>query len=99
MMSKPLRFASWGVAAALGFGIGMAVGHAPSARAADPVGAPDTVTVFVGAHFGMREDGAAKALTRSHSDFAARGYRFASLAPYDENGDLQGFFVTYTRSP
>lgn len=99
MMPKPVRFASWGAAAALGFAVGMAASHIPSARAGDPAVPADTVTVFVDAHFGMREKGAAEALTRSHSNFAAKGYRFASLAPYDENGDLQGFFVTYTRSP
>ena len=36
-------------------------------------------------------------LTRAHKAFAARGYKVVSVAPYIENGDLQGFFVTYQK--
>jgi len=39
----------------------------------------------------------ANQLTKSHADYAARGYRYVDMAPYNENGDLVGFFVTYTR--
>jgi hypothetical protein len=36
-------------------------------------------------------------LTKSHAEYAARGYRFVAMSPYNENGDLVGFFVTYAR--
>ena len=39
----------------------------------------------------------AKQLTKSHAEYAAQGYRYVDMAPYNENGDLVGFFVTYTR--
>lgn len=55
------------------------------------------VTIWVGASWGFRTQGAANALNRSHEAFAARGYRVLSVDPYIENGDLQGFFVTYQR--
>lgn len=55
------------------------------------------VTIWVGASWGFRTQGAANALNRSHEAFAAQGYRVLSVAPYIENGDLQGFFVTYQR--
>lgn len=55
------------------------------------------VTIWVGASWGFRTQGAANALNRSHEAFAAQGYRVLSVDPYIENGDLQGFFVTYQR--
>lgn len=55
------------------------------------------ITIFVDADWGGREDGAARELTRAHVAFAAQGYDVISVAPYTENGDLEGFFVTYRR--
>jgi hypothetical protein len=56
------------------------------------------VTIFVDADWGGREDGAARELTRAHSAFAARGYRVVDVEGFSENGDLQGFFVTYQQT-
>ena len=58
---------------------------------------PHVVTIFVDADWGGREDGAARELTRAHRAFAAQGYYVVDVEGYDENGDLQGFFVTYRR--
>ena len=55
-------------------------------------------TVWVDASWGFRNQGAANDLTRAHNAFAAFGYKVASVEPYIENGDLQGFFVTYRKS-
>ena len=55
------------------------------------------VTVWVDASWGFRNQGAANNLTKSHSAFAAHGYKIVSVEPYIENGDLQGFFVTYQK--
>jgi hypothetical protein len=54
-------------------------------------------TIWVDASWGFRNQGAANNLTRAHSAFAAQGYKVVSVEPYIENGDLQGFFVTYQR--
>lgn len=54
-------------------------------------------TVWVDASWGFRNQGAANDLTRAHKAFAARGYKVVSVEPYIENGDLQGFFVTYQK--
>jgi hypothetical protein len=56
-----------------------------------------TVTIWLDATLGMRNTGAASALTRAHAAFAAHGYRLHSIEPYVENGDLQGFFVSYEK--
>ena len=58
---------------------------------------PLAVTIFVDADWGGREDGAARELTRAHRAFAAKGYVVVDVEGYTENGDLQGFFVTYRR--
>ena len=55
------------------------------------------ITVFVDVDFGGREDHAARQLTRAHAAFAAYGYAVVDVESYTENGDLQGFFVTYRK--
>jgi len=55
------------------------------------------VTIWVDATWGFRRQGAANDLSRAHGAFAAHGYKVASVEPYIENGDLEGFFVTYQR--
>jgi len=73
-------------------------GKKPEAVAADA--ARDhlpAVTLWVDATWGFRHQGAANDLTRAHQAFAAQGYKVISVEPYIENGDLQGFFVTYQK--
>ncbi|MGH8081095.1 MAG: hypothetical protein ACREP7_11000 [Lysobacter sp.] len=55
------------------------------------------VTLWVDATWGFRNQGAANALSRAHQAFTTRGYDVVSVEPYIENGDLQGFFVTYQK--
>lgn len=55
------------------------------------------VTVWIDVTWGFRNQGAANALNRAHQAFAAHGYRVLGVDPYIENGDLQGFFVTYQK--
>lgn len=82
---------------------------APSAEASMFAKKPETVaeeaqaanlpavTLWVEATWGMRNQGAANSLTKAHSAFAKYGYKVVSVQPYIENGDLQGFFVTYQK--
>ncbi|MFC0679160.1 hypothetical protein ACFFGH_15080 [Lysobacter korlensis] len=55
------------------------------------------VSIWVDVSWGFRTQGAANVLNRTHQAFAARGYRVLAVEPYIENGDLQGFFVTYSK--
>ena len=57
----------------------------------------NAVTIWVDATWGFRNQGAANSLNRAHQAFEQRGYRVHSVVPYVENGDLQGFFVTYEK--
>lgn len=44
-----------------------------------------------------RKDRAAANMTRRHADMALEGWRFKDKVLYTENGDLEGFYITYTR--
>ncbi len=56
-----------------------------------------TVSIYVDVDLGARKAGSAGELNQSHRAFNASGYQVASVVGYTENGDLQGFFVTYVR--
>ena len=36
-------------------------------------------------------------VNETHAEMTAKGWKFAGLSVYDEDGDMQGAFVTYTR--
>lgn len=56
-------------------------------------GAGLTVFMDVGA-FGRKKKAATK-MTELHKSYFDQGYTVIDVAPYVENGDLQGFFITY----
>ena len=73
-------------------------GKKPAASAEEAARANlSAVTIWVDASWGFRNQGAANSLSQAHQAFAARGYKVVSVEPYIENGDLQGFFVTYQK--
>ena len=73
-------------------------GKKPEASAEEAVRANlSAVTIWVDASWGFRNQGAANSLSKAHQAFATRGYKVLSVEPYIENGDLQGFFVTYQK--
>jgi len=55
------------------------------------------VSTWVDADWGFRKRGAANELNRAHQAYAAHGFEVLDVDPYIENGDLQGFFVTYRK--
>jgi hypothetical protein len=100
-MTRPARV----LPAALAFGLLafpslLQAQTAPAAAApaeAPAAGKTVATTVFVDAQGGSRKEGSAKRINKSHADMEAKGWRFADLEPYTENGDLVGFFVTYVK--
>jgi hypothetical protein len=73
-------------------------GKSPEKSAAEAAAANmSAATIWIDASWGFRNQGAANTLSKSHQAFAARGYKVLSVEPYIENGDLQGFFVTYQK--
>ena len=55
------------------------------------------VTVYLDVNLLARKHSAAKNLTELHQEFAEFGYRLLTVSPYTENGDLQGFYVSYQK--
>jgi|GEM_PF-1283256 len=81
----------------------MTIGHTPMAGAATVAEKADkenlhAVTIFVDISRFNRKNGAAKKMTQSHQEFARYGYALVAVNVYTENGDLEGFFVSYRKS-
>jgi hypothetical protein len=56
------------------------------------------ITVFHDISSFGRKDRAAARMTERHDEMALTGWRFADMVIYTENGDLEGFYVTYIRA-
>ena len=54
-------------------------------------------TIFVPDKTGSRQKGSAKKISETHDVAEAQGWNYNDLQVYTEDGDLQGFFITYTR--
>lgn len=54
-------------------------------------------TIFVKDKSGNRQDGSAERISETHDTAEAQGWNYHDLQVYIEDGDLQGFFITYTR--
>ena len=48
---------------------------------------------------GKGQSSMADKVNKLHAEMAAKGWSFASLEVYTEDGDMQGLFVTYVRDP
>ena len=63
--------------------------------AADDMDASATVkTVFLDGH---GQSGFADKMNKLHAEQVAKGWTFADLEIYTEDGDMKGAFITYTR--
>ncbi len=56
------------------------------------------ITIFHDVSGFGRKDRAAERMTERHDEMALSGWRFAGMEIYTENGDLEGFYVSYTRA-
>jgi hypothetical protein len=87
---KPFSVAAIAVATLM---VGVAV---IKVRAADSP-SPAAVTIFISK--GMGGSGVANALNKEHVQWYEKGYTFAAMDSYIEDGDLQGMWVTYIKKP
>ena len=76
-----------------------AQGDDDDASTPGPTRCPETQasTVFVPDKSGNRQKGSAEKLSETHRTAQDQGWDFKDLEVYIEDGDLQGFFVTYVR--
>ena len=58
---------------------------------------PAAVTVFI--NKSMSGSSLAEALNKEHAKWNEKGYAFAAMDSYIEDGDLQGMWVTYVKRP
>ncbi len=58
----------------------------------------NSITVYVDVTIGNRKGGAVKKLNKSHKKYDAKGYRLVDIETFTENGDLEGFFVSYVKT-
>src|SRR5262245_26141834 len=65
---------------------------AEAARTGQP-----TISIYVDVDWGASKTGSADELNQAHQAFNHNGYQVVDVVGYTENGDLQGFFVTYVR--
>lgn len=57
----------------------------------------DAKTVFMDVGALGKKDRAAKRMTKQHQAFAEEGWTVANVAVYTDDGDFEGFYVTYVR--
>jgi hypothetical protein len=58
----------------------------------------EAITVFQDVSAAGRKDRAAKNMTKKHGKMAVDGWRLISMQVYTENGDLEGFYLSYVRT-
>jgi hypothetical protein len=68
-----------------------------SAQAAPVVGCQEAKTIFRDSSRFSRRGNAAQNMTEKHDEYTRNGWKFEDMEPYIENGDLEGFFLTYSR--
>jgi hypothetical protein len=54
-------------------------------------------TVFLDISVFGRKDRAANRMTKMHQEYAREGWTLQEVTIYTENGDLEGFFITYVK--
>jgi hypothetical protein len=57
----------------------------------------DAKTVFLDVGALGKKDRAAKRMTKQHQAYAKEGWTVANVAVYTDDGDFEGFYVTYVR--
>ena len=68
----------------------------PPAKAAGGTGQA-AMTVFFDVAAGARRKRAAKGITELHQKQAEKGWSVIDVEPWIEDGDLEGFFITYVK--
>lgn len=86
-----------GVLIGLLLGIVFAQSGPLSAQTSPEARCQEAITVFRDASRFSRRGYAAKNMSKEHAEYTSGGWRFEDMEVYVENGDLEGFFLTYSR--
>ena len=94
-MRDSLPFVTLGLGILIGVGL-LVEPSALSAASKDVKPQPDVgLTIFMDVSLGGRKHRAAEKMTKLHQEHLAKGWKVIDVEPYIENGDLEGFFLTY----
>ena len=86
-----------GVLAGLLLGIVFAQSSPLSAQAPPTATCQEANTIWRDSSRFSRRKFGAENMTEKHDEYTRAGWKFADMETYIENGDLEGFFLTYTR--
>jgi len=67
------------------------------AQAAPLVTCQESKTIFRDVSRFRRKIGAADNMSKKHDEYTVNGWKFVDMEVYNENADLEGFFLTYSR--
>jgi hypothetical protein len=87
------------IAVMFGLLVGMVLAQSGklSAQSAPVAECQEAKTIFRdSSRFSRRKLGAAN-MSEKHDEYTGSGWKFVDMETYIENGDLEGFFLTYTR--
>ena len=77
---------------------GLAQETEQAALATEPAMACEqAITIFHDVSGFGRRNRAAENMTEVHAEMALEGWRYHGMVIYTENGDLEGFYLSYTR--
>ena len=68
-----------------------------SAQATHAVTCEESKTIFRDASRFSRKNNGAENMSKKHAEYTRQGWKFVDMETYIENGDLEGFFLTYSR--
>jgi len=68
-----------------------------SAQAAPAASCQQAKTIFRDSSRFSRRGNAAENMSEKHDEYTKNGWKFEDMETYIENGDLEGFFLTYSR--
>ena len=68
-----------------------------SAQTAPEARCQEAKTIFRDSSRFSRRKLGAENMSEKHDEYTRAGWKFADMEIYIENGDLEGFFLTYTR--
>ena len=86
-----------GVLVGLLLGIVFAQSGTLSAQTTPQTRCQEAKTVFQDSSRFSRRGGGARNMSEVHAEHTQQGWKFEDMETYIENGDLEGFFLTYSR--
>lgn len=88
------------IATLFGLLVGMVLAQSGplSAQSGPSATCQESKTIFRDVSRFSRKNNGAQNMTKKHNEFTQDGWWFVDMETYIENGDLEGFFLTYSRN-